>query len=156
MNKGLIISEDSSLSGFVSATLAGNYAIQICQDTKAGDGSYTWSLFDIQDVINAIDKQEKDHTTTTVWTDGTRAVEALKIISNPQKEVLSTLKEPKAILMCFRDEEDHIELQINKNTDDNNDILDDEFLLLLQLLQSQWIARNQQQQQHTTTACRRQ
>jgi 8-oxo-dGTP pyrophosphatase MutT (NUDIX family) len=140
MNKGLI-SEDSSSIGLVSATLAGNYVIQICQD-DAGDGTSTWSLFDIQDVINTI--SEKDHLTTSIWTDGTKAVEALKIASNAQKQ-LSILKEPKAVLMCFRDEKDHLELEIKNNQ--SSEIPDNDFLLLLQLLQSQWIARNRQPEQ---------
>lgn len=139
---------------------------------------YTWSLYRIEDVITAslTATGPEDEEKESIWTNGTRASEALRYmtssissstssdddhdhdmssLSSSSKEIMSQLK-PRAEIICLQnDENDYLELgvQLEKHDNDSdNDIdnVDKGFLALLQLLQAQWVVGQQQTEKRQT------
>jgi 8-oxo-dGTP pyrophosphatase MutT (NUDIX family) len=117
----------------IHATLAGRYAIRITREADGSAEKTVWSLYPIQAVVDT------NQTQTTIWTDGTRAVEALKAMSHIEETLFT---KPYTVLTCYQLEHNHLELQCSLGSPD----LDQDLRLLLQLLQAQWVAYHQTNQ----------
>lgn len=134
----------------VDTTLAGDYVIRMTQQDDETSSVYSWYLYHIESVISSYSPTTtvKDDEMGKIWTDGTRAVEALKRITISHEADISPLH-PHVKLVCIQNEKDHLEIQdvevVDADGDHNND--DDttlsRILTVLQLLQVQWVARQQ-------------
>jgi len=169
----------------IDVTLAGDYLIQMLITSPNNSKNvsknlvddmslYTWSLYRIEDVITASLRatSSEDEEKEIIWTNGTRASEALRYmkssissstssgndhnmpsLSSSSKETISQLK-PRAEIICSQnDQNDYLELgvQLEKyDNDNNNDCMDKKFLALLQLLQAQWVVGQQQTEKRQT------
>jgi 8-oxo-dGTP pyrophosphatase MutT (NUDIX family) len=135
----------------LDATLVGDYLVQM---SSTGE-SFAWQLYSIRDVVQASLTGSGSYDEGIIWTDGTRATEALSYgLSSAAAEALSGLT-PRAELLCFPstdgDAFDSKALWVDEGNPGGDKIL----LLLLQILQAQWvdgIQGTQRQHEPTTTS----
>jgi 8-oxo-dGTP pyrophosphatase MutT (NUDIX family) len=133
MPSTLSISKESVSTESIDATLAGDFVVRMSREPEGSSERTVWSMYSIQDVV----EDSKRKNSTTIWTDGTRAVESLKLLCDTN---YSPSLDPRVVLSCFQHEQDHLELQcITESTKDD-------LALLLQLLQAQWVVCHQSQQ----------
>jgi 8-oxo-dGTP pyrophosphatase MutT (NUDIX family) len=117
----------------MDATLAGDYVVGMKRQTDGTPEKTIWSLYRIDDVID----EPEPESASKIWTDGTRAVEALEVVSN--SDSLSSMN-AQVTLSCYQNERDRLELFCEGQS------VDKDLILLLQLLQSQWVASHQSSQ----------
>jgi 8-oxo-dGTP pyrophosphatase MutT (NUDIX family) len=179
-NVDTIVDEKSSVLPYLSGdvidtTLAGDYVIQMIQQDDNTSSIYSWYLYRIETVLSSYYSSttptgsNNDDEREKIWTDGTRAVEALKRMMpshHEEADFVDTQPHPYVKLVCIQNEQDHLEVQdVEWVVDDAGDahpnsehltIAKSKILTVLQLLQVQWVARQQEgklllQHQHCTS-----
>ena len=112
----------------LDATLVGDYLVQMV----SSDSEFSWELHSIKDVVASLDDSNDGK---TIWTDGTRATEALS--SGMSSRFSGGM--PRAEIRCRPCSYGFESSVANAGTEEK------ELLSLLQILQTQWVASLQQQ-----------
>ncbi len=111
----------------LDATLVGDYLVQMV----SSDSEFSWELHSIKDVVAALDDSNEG---TTIWTDGTRATEALS--SGMSSRFAGGM--PRAEIRCRPCSNGFESCVADAGTEEKD------LLSLLQILQAQWVASLQQ------------
>ncbi|KAG7357584.1 NUDIX domain containing protein [Nitzschia inconspicua] len=132
---------------FDAATLAGDCVIGMSRELEGSSEKTVWTMYPIAALVELMVPPVNETTTTTttttltsVWTEGTRAVKALEIISNMDQNSSSIKAHAHAVLTCFQHEQDHLEIDCEVLVESS---VSDSLIRILQLLQAQWVVSHQ-------------